>query len=91
MTTEHYGYIDNYESVRYFFFESEMTKHLYDIVEYPGLMVALEQEKTLRSMSNRNYRFELTIDRNTNFGSDVVYINLMFNDDITKTEYELLK
>lgn len=94
MVKESYGYISSDDSLEDFFFKSEMTKHLYNIVEYPGLIAAMEKERILKSMSNKNYKFQLYIERNfpnTVIGSDVIYVELEFGDQMTRTEYELVK
>lgn len=93
MTRESYGYIGSWDSLGNFFFESEMTKHLLDKVEIPSLINALDQEKVLKIMANQNYKFQLWIERNSPhaLGSDVIYVELVIEDDLTKTEFELIK
>jgi len=88
---EPYGHIESCDSLEHFFYTSDMTKHLYNRVEYPGLVLALEQEKILKKMSNQNYKFQLTEDNGSGPFNKTIFINLIFLDDLTKTEYELVR
>jgi hypothetical protein len=94
MSLEPYGRISNWDSLKHFFYKSEMTRNMYNNVEMPSLQEASEQEKILKKMVNKNYYFQLWINRSTTGSisfSPVLTLELIFLDELTKTEYELLK
>lgn len=65
-----------------------MTNHF----EVPSLINATKQEIILFSMANRNYHFDVFVSYENTLNNNPVYsFVLVFDDEITKTEYEFLK
>lgn len=91
MKRDSYGYIGSWDSLDHFFFESDMTKHLYNQVEIPSFITAMEQEKILKTLGNQQYRFKLWIDKVQGPFNKTIYLELEFLDNLTKMEYELVK
>lgn len=60
--------------------------------EVPSLYNAAEQEVILESMANKNYHFDVFVTYENTINNNPVYsFVLVFDDEITKTEYEFLK
>lgn len=68
------------------------NKSLENFVEVPSLIVAVGQENILLSMANQNYHFDVYVNYQASFNNSPVYsFELVFDDDLTETEYQLVK
>ena len=66
--------------------------HMINHVEVPSLMDATKQENILLRMANKNYHFDVFVSYENTLNNNPVYsFVLVFDDEITKTEYEFLK
>lgn len=66
--------------------------HMINHVEVPSLFEATIQENILYSMANRNYHFDVYVSYQNTLNNNPVYsFVLVFDDDLTKFEYEFLK
>lgn len=60
--------------------------------EVPSLIDATKQEAILNHMANKNYHFDVFVSYENTINNNPVYsFVLVFDDEITKTEYEFLK
>ncbi len=60
--------------------------------EVPSLMDAINEEYILKAMANQNYRFDVFVSYENTINNNPVYrFVLVIEDQLTKTEYELMR
>lgn len=68
------------------------TARIADYVEVPSYVDAKEKESILKNMANQKYHFDIYISYdNTVNNNPVYYLFLIFDDQLTETEYQLVK
>lgn len=68
------------------------TTRITDYVEVPSYIDAIEKESILKKMANQNYHFDIYVSYDNTLNNSPVYsLFLIFDDQLTETEFQLVK